>query len=579
MSYRTLKRWIGETNFEVKCLILFGFGLVVLAVITILLYWQQSAELVGERNRQTGRLLLAPIILEKHWKTAETDENQKVTELIDELASSLKPEDLREYQWSLFSADPSHTEAEKRPPDQDAYEALDELIGLLPDGKSDVIHDAPIEGFYYFYGAIQASETCIGCHYHSSRKTTVDNEFKIVPVEEGELIGVVRIILPRESTEEALHSMNALVITAEMMKVVLSLVAIYLVIRYVITKPVLHLKKVSDAIAHGNLDMRADIRTGDEFEELSHAFNRMLRHLVTVQEELRELNTDLDGKVDELAHVNLRLYELNNLKNEFLATMSHELRTPLNSILGFSDVLSNAENLTDKQSRYVWNIQTSGKNLMTLINDILDLAKIESGKVELHIVEFKIDDLIERQVGTLIPLAEKKNIEMTCACTDGIPPLTQDAGKFQQILNNLLSNAIKFTPEGGRVSVRASLHDAETVNVIVEDTGVGIPLEDQEAIFEKFRQGRSTPGQRDAMTRQYEGTGLGLSIVKELCRWLGGEVLLVSEFGKGSTFTVRVPVYLEETEHLDEEIESELVGINRRQNEELGLLPQRAESR
>src|SRR5690606_19362660 len=120
--------------------------------------------------------------------------------------------------------------------------------------------------------------------------------------------------------------------------------------------------------ARGKLDLRADIRTGDEFEELSHAFNRMLRHLVTVQDELREVNTDLDGKVDELAQVNLRLYEMNKLKDEFLATMSHELRTPLNSILGFSDVLAQAENLTDKQVRFVENILTSGKSLMMLIN-------------------------------------------------------------------------------------------------------------------------------------------------------------------------------------------------------------------
>src|SRR5690606_14688123 len=132
---------------------------------------------------------------------------------------------------------------------------------------------------------------------------------------------------------------------------------------------------VSDEIARGTLDLRADIRTGDEFEELSHAFNRMLRHLTTVQDELREVNSDLDGKVDELAQVNLRLYEMNKLEDEFLATMSHELRTPLNSILGFSEILDGAPNLHDKQHRFVRNIQSSGRDLMLLINDALDLAK------------------------------------------------------------------------------------------------------------------------------------------------------------------------------------------------------------
>ena len=117
------------------------------------------------------------------------------------------------------------------------------------------------------------------------------------------------------------------------------MVAAYAIVRYVIVKPVLHLKEVSDAISHGNLDRRADIRTGDEFEELGTALQSMLRHLVAVQEELQDINSALDSKVDELARANMQLFELNNLKNEFMATMTHELRTPLNSILGFSDVL------------------------------------------------------------------------------------------------------------------------------------------------------------------------------------------------------------------------------------------------
>jgi signal transduction histidine kinase len=249
--------------------------------------------------------------------------------------------------------------------------------------------------------------------------------------------------------------------------------------------------------------------------------------------------------VDELARVNLRLYELNNIKNEFLATMSHELRTPLNSILGFSDVLNTADNLSDKQRRYVGNINTAGRNLLSLVNDVLDLAKIESGKMELHLVEISLIDLIERQTGAMAPQAEKKNIELTWQVAPHVPRLFQDVGKLQQVLNNLLSNAIKFTPEGGRVRVRAGLRDETRFFVEVEDTGVGIPLEEQERIFEKFRQGRLQPGQEDALTRQFEGTGLGLSIVKELSKLLGGEITLLSEFGKGSTFTISMPLRLE----------------------------------
>ena len=348
--------------------------------------------------------------------------------------------------------------------------------------------------------------------------------------------------MPLEQARASIHRVFAFVISAEFVKVVLAILAIYVIVRYVITKPVMHLKKVSDAIAQGNLDMRAEIRTGDEFEELSHAFNRMLRHLVTIQDELQDVNNDLDNKIDQLAQVNLRLYELNNLKNEFLATMSHELRTPLNSILGFSDVLAAAANLDDRQHRYVSNIQSSGQSLLTMINDVLDLAKIESGRMEVHAVEFSLGDLIDRLVNSIAPLAEKKNIDVVSAFDPDCPLLFQDIGKLEQILLNLLSNAIKFTPEGGRVRVSGQSHDARQVDLLVEDNGVGIPLDDQEAIFEKFRQGSGLPGQQDAMTREYGGTGLGLSIVKELTRLLGGSVLLESEFGKGSTFTIRIPV-------------------------------------
>lgn len=567
MSYRTLKRMIGETNFELKCLIMFGVGLTVLATATYLLYSWQTTDLVEKSNLRTSRQLVTATLFELHWKYTEGD--TPVAPMIDEFAKTVRSKDLPDYQWNTYHSDPTSADTLNRPEDGPGYEAIEELRHKVALGVTEIVKKIPDRDEYRYYAAQLASKNCLDCHWHNQRKS---QQGTIQKINEGDMIGVVEIILPLTQTEAAKHRGIAFVITAEFIKVVLALVGIYLIVRYVITKPVLYLKKVSDAIAHGNLDMRADIRTGDEFEELSHAFNRMLRHLVTIQEELREVNSDLDGKVDELAQVNLQLYEMNNLKNEFLATMSHELRTPLNSILGFSEVLSNSENLNDKQDRYVANIQTSGKNLMALINDVLDLAKIESGKVEVHAVEFSISDLVERQAGTMIPLAEKKNIELTWDVEDSIPILVQDAGKIQQIVNNLLSNAIKFTPEGGRVQIHAALFDPNTLDLWVDDTGVGIPLEDQESIFEKFRQGKTLPGQKGALTREFEGTGLGLSIVKELARILQGEILLDSEFGKGSTFTLRIPVCLEEEPpDLDDNLTSQFVGINRLKPEDIGI--------
>ena len=438
----------------------------------------------------------------------------------------------------MLSASPT-APARLRPTQKSDYIPIEELR----QGAGEAYRIDDENNRYEYFAPMIASKSCVTCHFHGDDTTTVDGD--LVAPKVGDVLGVVKVSLPLDRATTPLHDSNAFMITLEFVKVVLALLAIYLVVRYVITKPVLHLKKVSDAIARGSLDMRADIRTGDEFEELSHAFNRMLRHLVTVQEELRHVNTDLDGKVDELAQVNLRLYELNKIKDEFLATMSHELRTPLNSILGFSDVLNSADNLTEKQIRFVSNIQTSGRSLMVMINDILDLAKIESGKMEINAVEFTLDDVVRQLVESMTPLAEQKTIRLTAELADDLSLVYQDSGKLQQIINNLLSNAIKFTPEGGRVLVATTRVDEKMFDLVVEDSGIGIPLEEQAHVFEKFRQGKSIPGQGDTLTREYEGTGLGLSIVRELSQLLGGEVLLESEFGKGSTFTVRLPIRID----------------------------------
>ncbi|MEO1998957.1 MAG: ATP-binding protein, partial [Planctomycetaceae bacterium] len=469
------------------------------------------------------------ILREKHWSSPKLYDRAPVD--LQMFAGGLSPTKFPDYSWALFKADVEQEDSSNRPSGKPEWDALDHIR----QGESeliDIVQDDDLD-MYVYYGQVRASRSCLECH----------NDPGTV---EGSLIGMVRVSFPLKDTRGALARNSAVLLTTAIVTAFLAMLAAYAIVRYVIVKPVLHLKDVSDEIARGNLDLRADIRTGDEFEELSQAFNRMLRHMMTVQDELRHVNTDLDGKVDQLAQVNLRLYELNKIKDEFLATMSHELRTPLNSILGFSDVLANADNLTEKQSRYVDNIQTSGKALTALINDLLDLAKIESGKMELQPVEFQIGDLVERQVGSLAPLAERKNINLSWEVDDKVPLLLQDPGKLQQIMNNLLSNAIKFTPEGGRVCVRAGSCGDGKLQLVVEDTGIGIPLEEQATIFEKFRQGDTVPGQHDRLVREFEGTGLGLSIVKELCKLLGGEILLESEFGKGSTFSVRIPIRIPE---------------------------------
>jgi len=540
MSYRTFKRLLGETSLERKCHFLFGTGLMLLITGSFYAYARLNLGVVREQYNKRADLLITANLDAEHWHALEAgasaDGRRFPMPDIRKFADSFKPGELKEQSWKFFSAELG---AEARSGDKTEDDARSQLVAacaaLSPQQRLEQppswYYEDQDDGAYVYFRAILAGESCLPCHrqLHAG-------------VQLGDLLGIAKISFPLQDTESEIAKNNAILIAMAIVTCFLAMLGAYAIVRYVIVKPVLHLKDVSDAVAQGDLDQRADIHTGDEFEELSHAFNRMLRRLVTVQDELRQVNTSLDAKVDELARANLSLHEMNKLKSEFLATMSHELRTPLNSILGFSDLLAEAPNLNDRQRKYMGNIQSAGRNLLTLINDILDLAKIEAGKMELAVTEFSVTELLERLAVGMLPLAEKKNIALTWDCDPRVDLGLQDVGKLQQILYNLLSNAIKFTPEGGRVQLQALPADGGWLEISVADTGIGIPLDDQSRIFEKFRQGRGVPGSEQALTREYEGTGLGLSIVKELSKLLGGEVLLASEFGKGSTFTIRIPL-------------------------------------
>lgn len=540
MSYRSVKRILGETSLERKCRFLLGAGMLILIASSFWFYSYLNSELIHEQNLRLARTMVGHELANQHRLWSQDNDSEKETPSSEMLWPQTRPKSLKKAEINFISAsqNPANTAYNLRAFGEEHYQILEHLkqkqLKYLENGDLEETpefvnynHD---DDKFRFYQAVILEDSCLNCHHHETSKA-------------GDMIAMSSMEVPLGVMDADLELQRAFLIATALVTAFLAMLGAYAIVRYVIVKPVLHLKDVSDEIARGNLDLRADIRTGDEFEELSHAFNRMLRHLVTVQDELKNVNNDLDGKVDELAHVNLQLYEMNNLKDEFLATMSHELRTPLNSILGFSDVLAEAENLEDKQHRYVSNIQSSGKQLMALINDILDLAKIESGKMELQLVQFDLADFIDRQVGTMQPIADRKNIELTHSVDSSLEDVFQDRGKLQQILNNLLSNALKFTPEGGRVAVKVKPYQDDLMEITVVDTGVGIRLEDQEQVFEKFRQGKGIPGQQNAITREHGGTGLGLSIVKELSRLLGGEIFLESEFGKGSTFGIRIPTH------------------------------------
>ena len=269
--------------------------------------------------------------------------------------------------------------------------------------------------------------------------------------------------------------------------------------------------------------------------------------------ELEEFTRTLENKVlertEELERTNRELERLNQVKGRFISNTSHELRTPLNSILGFSDVLleKNFGPLNDSQERYVKNIHAAGKHLLELINNVLDIAKIEAGKFEIVYETFRVHDFLDEVTSVIMPLAEKKMIEIDVQVGEAVDLITADMVKIKQILYNLLSNAIKFTPEGGKVGIAVyydhtgdpaalSLADDNLLKFSVWDTGVGIGPGDKERIFDEFEQVDTT------LAREFGGAGLGLALSKKLVELHGGSISVESSLGKGSTFTFTIPV-------------------------------------
>ncbi len=535
MSYRSLKRVLGETSLERKFLVLFGASLLVLIAGSFWWYGRRTEQLVYDSSTESAKSLVVSILAMHHTWVWASEEQQRA--LVDDLTDGLKS---RDYDWEFLRL---VDEGPNAPSEADMAILKTFNLSARPDPEAnldDEYADVRVGGDepeYIFYKPIRnTNKRCITCH--TSLPIGLAD---MAPQEIGDLVSVLKLRMPDKQTQTALTWNNAILLGTAIITAFLAVMASYLIVRYIIVKPLGHLRDVSDRISQGDIALRAELHTGDEFERLATAFNRMLRQLASNAEELKDVNNNLNVKVDELAQANMRLYEMNRLKSDFLATMSHELRTPLNAIIGFSDVLESIASLDEKQKRYVRNIQTSGKVLLEMINDILDLAKIESGRMEVRLSDFNIEQIITAQCDMARPLTERKNIDLETEIEPGLPEMFQDQSKVQQILNNLLSNAIKFTPEGGRIVVSARAGSGPYLVMTVADTGVGIADEDQVAIFEKFRQGKSVLNGGDAMTREYSGTGLGLSIVKELCKLLGGEISLESELGKGSIFTVRLP--------------------------------------
>ena len=376
---------------------------------------------------------------------------------------------------------------------------------------------------------------CTRCHNDDSAMPA-KSRFK-----HGQLVALIGITLPEESASPMrLWLARGAIVIGSMLAGVLALVIFAIISHRLVLRPVQKLRILADKVTEGDLGVRSTVNTDDELQRLGESFNEMLDAIAAQHKELRAANKAVELRMAELGERNIALHQANQVKTEFLANVSHELRTPLNSIIGFADLLSGSQD--EKISRYGANIGTAAKNLLAMINDMLDLAKIEAGKAEVRMAKVSVLDTCQTLSTLMQPLADKQNIKLSDDVDPDLPMIVTDGGKLQQILYNLLSNAVKFTPPGGEVTLTGYVEKTRSsgnkrqVVIAVKDTGPGISKADQNRVFEKFFQSGET------LTKESTGTGLGLAISKELAALIKAKLTLKSTPGKGTVFMLHLPM-------------------------------------
>ena len=306
-----------------------------------------------------------------------------------------------------------------------------------------------------------------------------------------------------------------------------------------LVRPVKQIRTAAAHIGAGAYDERIELRRRDELGGLADELNGMAASLQAsvqrLEQKVEERTRELQQALTELSRKGRQLEVASEHKSHFLANMSHELRTPLNAIIGFSQVLRQRlfGPINEKQEEYLDDILSSGNHLLSLINDVLDLSKVEAGQVELEVASFSLREALERGVVMVREPATKHGVRLSLELAPGVDLVEGDERRLRQVIFNLLSNAVKFTPEGGEVVVATASRDHEVL-ISVTDTGPGIPLEDHERIFEEFQQ-------TDVGVQQREGTGLGLALSKRLVELHGGRIWVESEPGHGSRFVFTLP--------------------------------------
>lgn len=511
-----------------KCRITFGLAVIATLILALSIPYIWMGQLTKNDSLNSGRAK-SETLLQNHF---EINPGQTTLPKLDSSGLVGDPND-SETIWIRFTK-----ETDKQI--QNLTKKQKNMIDSLRDDsdRDDDIVWVNKENLRYsnYVRIIRASDNCISCHNPEGSATAYGR---------NEPIGAVIIQKPAGQFGKTILMNTLWVLVAFLIAGTGAIVAFYMITQRVILRPIRQLRALANNVAEGNLDIRSSIKTRDEYEKLSDAFNHMLDQLQEGQQKLRLANKQLDAKIAELSERNIELFKANKIKGEFLANMSHEFRTPLNAILGFAEIIREKPVLLKKEKgqRYAENIITSGNRLLNMINDLLDLAKTEAGKMKLHVEKTSLPELCKATVRHFSSLTKREKIKVKLQVDRNIPTLLTDAGKVQQILYNFLSNAVKFTPPNGKIEITAAMTDDRHVRISVSDTGCGIADGDKKKIFEKFRQADGS------ITRRNTGSGLGLAISTELAAMFAGAIGLESELNKGSTFWLDIPVTItKETE-------------------------------
>ena len=356
----------------------------------------------------------------------------------------------------------------------------------------------------------------------------------------GETKGILHTRIELGRLETFRNALLQQIFVLQLLSRVIVLIALFVVFRRYVFTPLKNLGYVAESLSRGAYQQRSTIESQDQIGRLAQTFNQMAAAVQKRDIELRSTNESLEERIAErtrqLEIAVIDAQEANRLKDEFLSTMSHELRTPLNAIIGFSGIMALMSELDEEDEIRVERIQANAERLLDLINDILDLSRIEAGRMQLVPTDLNTEELLDDLTSQMSILAEEKELEFEVIVGLNVPQIIQfDEDAITKIITNLLGNAFKFTKEG-KVTLRLEKSARNELVIQVQDTGIGIPSHMQEIIFERFRQVDGSS------KRVYGGSGLGLSIVQQLVAIMSGIITLSSEPDKGSIFTVQLPL-------------------------------------